>query len=122
MTEDRTPEDIRREIEETREELADAAAALAYKADVKARAQDRKEEVKADLKGKVDNLKSSVSGTAEGVKAQASNTTPGSVKSAASSAGSSVQATVRRKPLESAAVAAAVLGFALGYLIARRRS
>ena len=40
-TQTRTPEEIRADIERTRRELGDTAAALADKADVKARAQER---------------------------------------------------------------------------------
>ena len=99
----RDPEEIRAEIEETREELADTAAALAYKTDVKARTKDRVEEVKSDLKDKASGLK---------------DKTPDSAGGAASS----VTSTAKANPIQTAAVAAAVLGFALGYLIARRRT
>lgn len=50
MSED-TPDDreqLERQIEETRAELADTVEALAYKADVKARAQDRLTELRED--------------------------------------------------------------------------
>ena len=47
MSEQRTPEEIRADIEHTREELGETAAALAEKADVKARAHDKVEETKA---------------------------------------------------------------------------
>jgi hypothetical protein len=47
MSEQRTPEQIRADIEHTREELGETAAALAEKADVKAHVHDRVEETKA---------------------------------------------------------------------------
>lgn len=50
----RTPDQIRADIEHTREELADTAAALAEKADVKARAHEKVEETKARAHAKVD--------------------------------------------------------------------
>lgn len=87
----RDPEEIRTEIEETREELADTAAALAYKTDVKARAKERVDEIKTNIADK----------------------TPSSAQQATT--------TVKRNPVPSAAVAAIALGFALGYLIASRR-
>ena len=99
----RDPEEIRAEIEETREELADTAAALAYKTDVKARAKDRVDEVKSDIKDKTTGLK---------------DKTPESAGGAAAS----VNTAVKDNPIPSAAIAAAVLGFALGYLIAKRRA
>jgi ElaB/YqjD/DUF883 family membrane-anchored ribosome-binding protein len=101
----RDPEEIRSEIEETREELADTAAALAYKTDVKARAKDRVEEVKSDVREKVGGVKSTVA-----------DKTPESAGGAAAS----VSSTVKSNPIPTAAIAAAVLGFALGYLISRR--
>ncbi len=103
----RDPEEIRAEIEETREELADTAAALAYKTDVKARAKDRVDEVKSDAKERVQGIKSTVQ-----------DKTPESAGGAASS----VTTKAKENPIPAAAVAAAVLGFALGYLIATRRS
>jgi Na+-transporting methylmalonyl-CoA/oxaloacetate decarboxylase gamma subunit len=44
--EQRSPEEIRRDIEDTRGELGDTVEALAAKADVKAQAQERVDEVK----------------------------------------------------------------------------
>ena len=41
-----TTEDLRRDIEQTREELGDTAAALGAKADVKGRAKERANEIK----------------------------------------------------------------------------
>lgn len=92
----RDPEEIRAEIEDAREELADTAAALAFKTDVKARAKDRVEGVKSNIKDKAPS-------------------SPGG-------AASSVTTTAKANPIPAAAVAAAVLGFTLGYLIARRRT
>jgi hypothetical protein len=47
--EQRSPEQIRADIERTRRDLGDTAAALAQKADVKARAHDKVEGVKQSL-------------------------------------------------------------------------
>jgi ElaB/YqjD/DUF883 family membrane-anchored ribosome-binding protein len=112
VSEQRTPEEIRRDIESTREELADTAAALAAKADVKARAQDRVDEVKADVRQRVEHLKATVSEKAPSSRDEAAS----GMRSMAGTA----QETVQRNPVPSAGIAAAVLGFALGYLIARR--
>ena len=86
----RDPEEIRTEIDETREELADTAAALAYKTDVKARAKERVEGIKADIADK----------------------TPSSAQEAGGA--------VKRNPVPAIAIAAAIAGFALGYVIANR--
>jgi hypothetical protein len=57
MSDTRSPAEIRADIEHTREELADTAAALAEKADVKARAQEKVEETKAKVSHKIDDTK-----------------------------------------------------------------
>jgi hypothetical protein len=43
-----TTEDLRRDIEQAREELGDTAAALGAKADVKGRAKERANEIKSN--------------------------------------------------------------------------
>ena len=48
---------LQREIEETREELGDTAAALAAKTDVKARAQDRADELRGRARAKADEIR-----------------------------------------------------------------
>jgi len=49
--------ELRTEIEETREDLGDTAAALAAKTDVKARARDRADELKARARAKAEEIK-----------------------------------------------------------------
>jgi hypothetical protein len=46
VTEQQTPEEIRREIERTRRELGETVEALSHKADVKEQARLKKEEVR----------------------------------------------------------------------------
>ena len=48
----RTPEDIERDIERTREELGDTVAALAAKTDVKARVHEKVDETKVKVSEK----------------------------------------------------------------------
>jgi uncharacterized protein DUF3618 len=50
MTGQQTPEEIRREIEQTRRELGDTVDALSHKADVKQQARIKKEEVQERVK------------------------------------------------------------------------
>jgi hypothetical protein len=50
----KTPEQLRAEIEETREELGDTVEALAAKTDVKARAKERADELKSSALHKKD--------------------------------------------------------------------
>ena len=47
MSEERTPEDIQADIEQTRDQVGDTVEALAAKTDVKARAHARVDELKA---------------------------------------------------------------------------
>ena len=101
----RSPDEIRSDIAQTREELADTAAALAYKADVKARAKDRVEEIKGNVTDRAHELK---------------DTAARKAPDSAGGAAESVTATVKQNPLPTAAIAAAVLGFALGYVLAKR--
>jgi Protein of unknown function (DUF3618) len=56
--EQKTPEEIRAEIETTREQLGDTASALASKTDVKARAKEKVEGVKQTVTQKTEALKS----------------------------------------------------------------
>jgi hypothetical protein len=50
--EQRDPEEIRSDIEQTREELGDTVEALAAKTDVKAHAQEKAEEIKQEAREK----------------------------------------------------------------------
>ena len=49
--------ELRTEIEQTREDLGDTAAALAAKTDVKARARDRADELKARARARAGEIK-----------------------------------------------------------------
>ena len=113
----RTPEEIRRDIEHTREELADTAAALAEKADVRARAHEKLDEAKSRITGKVATAKAKVTagaGTAGGTAVEA---TPSPVTDRVQDAAGSVAAGVRANPLPPALIA----GFVAGVLIGRAR-
>ena len=58
--EDRSTEEIEREIAETREQLGETAEAIAAKTDVKARAQDKVDDVKSSIRDKKDEAFSKV--------------------------------------------------------------
>jgi len=60
------------EINRTREELGDTVQALAARADVKARAQQRAAEVSGQLKGRVDEVKAGLTSRAGQVKGELS--------------------------------------------------
>jgi hypothetical protein len=112
-----TPEELRREIAQTREELGETAAALASKTDVKARAKEKVEELKAaaaekteSIKQKTDTAFSSTDGgetaTGRGVGAKAS----------------SLATQAKTKTQENPALAATAMAFLGGFLLGRRRS
>ena len=101
----REPEQIKADIEETREQLGETVEALAHKADVKAQAREKVDETKARFRH-----------TAEDAKAKVSNASPDQAKGAASNAA----ATAKRRPLPFAVGGAFVAGLLIGRGIARR--
>jgi ElaB/YqjD/DUF883 family membrane-anchored ribosome-binding protein len=101
----RSPEEIRADIERTREELGDTAAAVAQKADVKAQA-----------KAKVDETRQRVADKKDEVVGKAKESSPDSGSQVAGQAASRA----RENPLPVAAGAAFVAGFLLGRLSGRR--
>lgn len=104
----RTPDAIRHDIEHTREQLAQTAAALAERTDVKARAQEKLQETKARITGRAGAAREKVAGT------------PGSANPAQAAVGGAA-ATARENPLPTAVIAGVAAGFLLGWLIASRR-
>jgi hypothetical protein len=102
--ETRSPEQIRADIEATREEVGDTVEALAAKTDVKTQVQQRVETVKGNARAKADEART---------KLEAS--TPAS----AQEGGRQVVAKVREHPEGLAAVGALVAAFLLGRRSAR---
>ena len=68
---EKTPEELRSEIEDTREQLGETVEQLAAKADVKARAQEKVEERKQAARDKVEEVKQTTTHTAQTGVAQA---------------------------------------------------
>lgn len=101
----RTPEEIRTDIEETRAEVGDTVEALASKTDVKAQARAKVEEIKGNVRQR-----------GEALKARARGKTPES----AQQGGQQVVAKVRENPAPVAIGGAVLLGFLLGRLTGRR--
>jgi MYXO-CTERM domain-containing protein len=99
------PAELRRSIEETRGELADTVNALAAKADVKSRAQDKTKQLKAQAANK-----------AREIRAQAMAKAPQLI-GLAQQKSQQVQQVVQDKPGAVVGAALAVLGL----LILRRR-
>ena len=106
----RDPQEIRREIEQTREELADTAAALAQKADVKGRAKEKVAEIKSTVGEKTGEVRSTVA-----------DATPASAATAAGEAKTATTNFARERPLPVAVGAGVLAGLLLGYLIASHR-
>jgi ElaB/YqjD/DUF883 family membrane-anchored ribosome-binding protein len=104
--ESRSAEEIRADIEQTREQVGDTVEALAAKTDVKAQAKQKVDEIKGNVRERGENLKS-----------RAQSTTP---ESAQQSAGQ-VVARVRENPAPAAIGGAILLGFLLGRLTGRRK-
>jgi ElaB/YqjD/DUF883 family membrane-anchored ribosome-binding protein len=59
-----TPDEIRQDIEETRERMSEKADALAYKADVPARTRDRFDDAKESVMSKIHSVTDRVTGRA----------------------------------------------------------
>lgn len=103
--EQRTPEELRAEIEQTREELGETVQALAEKTDVKARAQDRISDAKTSVHEKKDEFVF-----------KAKQATPASAGAGAQQ----VAATVQQKPVPFTAAGAFAGGMLMGWLLGRR--
>jgi ElaB/YqjD/DUF883 family membrane-anchored ribosome-binding protein len=110
---EKTPEDIRREIEETRQDLGDTAAALAAKTDVKARAKEKVDGVKQTIAEKKESFSSS-SGDGAGDGGGAS-----AAQARASDAVGQIKTKAQQNPIPTAAIAAFVGGFLFGRLTSR---
>ncbi len=95
----REPEEIQREIEQTREELGETVGALAQKTDVKAQAKHKLEDTKASISGKKDRVLGSVK-----------EASPDSATTAAAQASQKA----RENPLPLAVAGALAAGFLLG--------
>jgi ElaB/YqjD/DUF883 family membrane-anchored ribosome-binding protein len=99
--ETRSPEQIRADIKDTREDLGDTVEALASKTDVKGQA-----------KAKVESIKEKVGGA----KDDAADRTPDSAQQGFHQ----VKSTATENPVPTAAIAAFVGGILVGVILARR--
>ena len=98
------PQQLRADIERTREDLGDTVAALAEKTDVKTRARDKVAEVRQNVNERRTELVG-----------RARESSP----DGASSAATQVRAKAQENPIHTAAIAAFVGGFLLGRITAR---
>ena len=111
---DRTPQQVREEIEQTRTELGDTVAELAEKTDVKAQAKQTVDTAKENVTGRVSDIKQNVTDKKDDFVSSAQKATPES----ASEAGQRAKTFVA----ENAVAVAVVSGFALGWLLGSRTS
>jgi ElaB/YqjD/DUF883 family membrane-anchored ribosome-binding protein len=121
MSDTRSPDEIRADIEQTREELADTAAALAEKADVKARAHEKVEETKARITDKVEETKAKVTGTASAAKEKASDATPESVATGAQQAAGTATTKAKENPIPASLIVGFAAGVVVGWIVWSRR-
>ena len=119
----KSPEQLRAEIEETREDLGDTVEALAAKTDVKTRARERAEEMKRSALLKRDELLSKVkrSGPAGETPAAEPAVPPldGATTGGRTVTAGQLKDLVRENPVATAALAAFVGGIAFARLISR---
>ncbi len=108
------PDRIRREIEQTREQMGETVGALGYKADVKSRAKDSLQDKKESVMGVVTSAKERVVGAGQSVGDAAPD--PDQVKHQAKRAASVAQ----ENPL-GLAVGAVAVGFLAGMLVPSTR-
>jgi ElaB/YqjD/DUF883 family membrane-anchored ribosome-binding protein len=106
QSQDKTPEELREEIAETRQELGDTVEALAEKSDVKGQATARAAAIKQAAQDKKDEFAS-----------RAREATPDSAAAGTQQAVSTIQ----RRPAPFAALAAFSSGLLAGWLLARHR-
>ena len=111
--EDRTPEQVREEIEHTRTELGDTVAELAAKTDVKAQAHRAVDNAMATVTGKARDVKTS----AEAKKDELTTTARDSMPPSADAARRQVIDQAQQHRLALVGLAA----FSVGMLIGRRR-
>ena len=113
----KSAEQLRAEIHETREDLGDTVEALAAKTDVKARARERADELKRTAQLKKEQLFAKVGRSSSGE--PAAPVTNGAGSAGGPSKLAQVKEAARENPVPTAAVAAFIGGVAFGRLISR---
>jgi ElaB/YqjD/DUF883 family membrane-anchored ribosome-binding protein len=114
--EERDPEQIKREIEDTREELGDTVAAVTEKSDVKEQAKAKAAAAKKQAATKKDSAKQKATEAKEQAAAKAKEMTPESAGAGMEQA----QQLARENPVPLMVGVAAAGGFVLGWLTGRR--
>jgi ElaB/YqjD/DUF883 family membrane-anchored ribosome-binding protein len=113
-TQERSPEEIREDIEQTREELGETAAAAAEKADVKKQAKKKVSGAKDKATAKIEEVKQTATAKKEEVTDKTGQATPDSAQDVVQR----VQQFAQENPVP-LAVGGALL---VGYVVGRRRA
>ncbi len=128
-----TPDEIREDIERTRERMSEHADALAYKADVPARTKDRIEDAKENVMSTLSHAKDAVVSTVTGAKdtvadkaADAKHSVGSTVSDHTPSTGEVKHQAARAKGIAQdnplgLAIGAVALGFVAGLLVPASR-
>ena len=131
----RSPDEIRNDIEHTREELGDTVEALAAKTDVKAQAHAKIEDVKQQAKSKLDDAKqrveSAVGHGSDSTDPALANGAPAATSPSGSAPANDIaekarasaqraQQTAAENPVPAAALGGFVGGLIVGRLMCRR--
>jgi hypothetical protein len=114
------PEQLRAEIEETREEMGETVEALAAKTDVKTRTRERADELKSSALQKKDELLAKVKRSGAPAESGGAGGTPAGSPAGGSSAVEQLKGMAEENPVPTAALAAFIGGVAFGRLISRR--
>jgi ElaB/YqjD/DUF883 family membrane-anchored ribosome-binding protein len=109
--EPRDPEQIREEIEETREQLGETVAAVAEKTDLKKQAQAKKEELKGQASAKAQEVKEKAREVGDKTKEAAPDSAQEGVQQA--------QRLVSENPVPMALAGAFLAGTVVGRLLSR---
>ena len=130
LTEDdegeRTPEQLRAEIEATREDLGDTVEALAAKTDVKTRAREKADELKRTATTKKDELIAKAKRAAPGdggsddAPAGPTGDTQGERSGGGAAAVGQLKVAAQRNPVQTAALGAFLGGVLVGRQLRRR--
>jgi ElaB/YqjD/DUF883 family membrane-anchored ribosome-binding protein len=108
---------LRRDIERSRQELGDTVSSLAQKADVKAQAQDKVSDIKASAQQKLAEARQTASAKAEELRGKAKEASPDSATEGTQRAVNMAQ----ENPLPVAAAGSFVFGLLVGRLQGRRK-
>jgi ElaB/YqjD/DUF883 family membrane-anchored ribosome-binding protein len=122
-TETRSPEELEKDIEEAREDLADTVAAVADKADVKKQAKQKVANTKQRATARVADAKRHAQARKDEFAAKAGEASPdsaGDVARQAQQYAERAQSYARENPMQTTVAGALLAGFAVGWLVGRR--